>query len=211
MALVTGTPVGTITEQEATTLEGAAYIYFQDADAPLQNNPDGNGWYWGLGTTGSYPVMLLGCIQDVTLGDDVTLNALRCDTDGDRGAVQKRNHLEVGFTLLTLFPLTVLQYIIKGSGAAQDLGAHSEGMGIGQVDNNAFFHVYMPRVYDDIAGDYVAFTIHRAQFVDNFALAMKTGEPWTLSGMKLWGYADTSLPSTQQFATVIRSDASAIV
>ena len=210
MTLVTGTPIGTVTSQEDTQLEGAAYIYFQNALAPELNRPDSNGWYWNLATTGSYGVYLLGCIQGVSLNDNTTINTIRCDTDGDRGVIQKRNHLEVDFTLLTLFPLTILQYLVHGSGAAQDLTKHTEAMGLGAMDNNTYWHIYMPKVYDDIAGDYVAFTLHRAQFVDAWKIDMKYGTPWELTGLKVYGFADVALPSIQQFATVLRADASAI-
>jgi hypothetical protein len=206
MTLVTGTPVGTITESDATQAEGSAYIYYQNALAPELNRPDSDGFYWNLATTGTYGVYLLGCVRDVSLGGNLTVNSVRCDTVGDRDAIQKLNHLEVKFTLQTLFPLTMLSDFIHGSGAVHNAGAHKEGMGIGQVNNNIYYHVYMPKVYDDVAGSYVAFTIHRAKFVNTWDIAMKYGEPWQLTGVQLWGFADTNLPSGQQFATVIHSD-----
>jgi hypothetical protein len=209
MTLVTGTPIGTIIEQEGLQVEGAAYIYYQDATAPLLHRPDANGWYWNLGVTGAYSVYLLGCIQDVSWGGNLTTNALRCDTVGDKDVLQKLNHLEVKFTLLTLFPLTMLQDIIHGSGATHDAVSHSEGMGVGQVNNNQYFHIYMPKVYDETAGDFVAITMHRAKFVNSWDLAMKYADAWQIP-INIWGFADTTLPSAQQFATVIRSDLSAL-
>lgn len=210
MTLSTGTPVGTPIEQEALQVEGAAYIYYQDATAPLLNRPDANGFYWNLGATGAYGVYLLGCILDVSLGGNLTVNAVRCDTVGDRDVIQKLNHLEVKFTLSTLFPLTMLADLIHGSGAVHNAGQHFEGMGIGQVNNNQYFHIYMPKVYDEAAGDFVAFTIHRAKFVNSWDIPMKYGEPWQVTGLNVWGFADTTLPAAQQFATVIRSDLSAL-
>ena len=48
MALVTGTPLGTINSQEDIYLEGSPNIYFQDAEAPPLFNPDADLFYWGL-------------------------------------------------------------------------------------------------------------------------------------------------------------------
>lgn len=210
MTLVTGTPVGTITSQEDMVLEGAAYLYFQDAQAPEYNRPDSDGYYWNLATTGSFGVNLLGCVQGVNLGANMTVNALRCDNIGDRGEIQKLNHLEVSFTLKTPFPLAILTNILNGSPATHNAGQHTEKFGIGQPNNNQFWHVYMPKVYDDVAGDYVAFTIHRCQFVGNWKVEMKYGDAWTISGMTIQGFADTNLPTPQMFATVIRADASVL-
>ena len=67
MGLLTGTPLGTIVSQEDLYVEGAAYVYFQDATATPLNNPDLDSYYWGLSGTASYNVYNLGCIQDVSL------------------------------------------------------------------------------------------------------------------------------------------------
>jgi len=210
MTLVTGTPVGSVVEQEGISLEGSAYVYFQNALAPLYHRPDSNGFYWGLASTGSYGISLLGCVQDVSFGDDVTVNAIRCDTVGDKDVIQKRNHLELTFTLLSLFPLSILSPIMRGGAVTLDAVAHTESMGIGPINNNVNYHVYLPKVYDDDAGDYVAITMHKCKFVDAWNIAMKSGEPWQMTGVKIWGMADTALPSAQQFATIIRADASAL-
>jgi hypothetical protein len=206
MTLVTGTPVGTITSQENTQIESSAYIYYQNASAGYAWNPDSNGWYWNLITTGSYPVYLLGCIESVSLGSKTTVNSVRCDTIGEIDAIQKLDHLQVKLTINTLFPLSMLQDLIQGSGAVHYPANHTEAMGIGQVNNNKYFHVYMPKVYDDVTGAYVAFTIHRAKFVNAWEIAMKYGTPWQLTGLEIWGFADTTKPAAQTFATVMRAD-----
>jgi hypothetical protein len=72
MALVTGTPLGTITTQEDLYIEGAPNIYFQDYLASPFNNPDGDGFYWGLSGTATYPVLEVGCPVDVSLTEDLT-------------------------------------------------------------------------------------------------------------------------------------------
>jgi hypothetical protein len=208
VALVTGTPLGTITSQDEITLEGAPNIYFQDVSADPLHNPDGDSFYWGLSGTSSYPVYQLGCYIDVALGEDVTLNAVRCDTVGDKSSVQKRNYIELTLTLQHLFPLAVLRHVMNASAVTSGSGV--EKMGIGKINNNQFWMVYLPKVYDDDTGDYVLFHLHRAQFVDAWSINMTSGEPWAMSGVRIRGYADEDLPSAQQFATVIRADVSAI-
>lgn len=209
MTLLTGTPLGTLNATDNITLEGAAYIYFQDATPGEGFNPDANGYYWQLSGTSTYPVFNLGCFQDMAFGEDVTVNAVRCDTIGDMATVQKRNYLEVSFTLLHLFPLSTLYAVLNAS-----LPLHTapfEKMGIGPINNNQFWHVYMPKVYDDVAADYVVFQLHRAQFVDAFSIGMRSGNPWQVTGIRLRAYADATKPSAQTFATVIRYDPSAVL
>jgi hypothetical protein len=83
-------------------------------------------------------------------------------------------------------------------------------MGIGKINNNRFFHLYVPKVYDDDTGDYLIFHIHKAQFVDAWNIGMRSGDPWQVSGVKLRAYADDTKPANQVFATVVRLDPSAI-
>jgi len=46
MALITGTPAGTITSQEDIYFEGAPTIFIQQYEAPEWYSPDANGFYW---------------------------------------------------------------------------------------------------------------------------------------------------------------------
>jgi hypothetical protein len=208
MALVTGTPLGTIISQDEIYIEGAPWIYYQDADASLLNNPDADGFYWGLSGTETHPVYDLACYEDVQLGTDLSVNAVRCDKVGDKATIQKLNHLELTFTLSSLFPLSTISPIIRGS--AVTVSGDVEKMGIGPINNNQYWHLYLPKVYDEDAGDYVSITIHRAQFTDPWTLAMAAAQQWTLGGINAWGLADDTKPSAQQFATIIRADPSAI-
>lgn len=208
MALVTGTPVGNIVSQDDITLEGAAYVYFQDATATPLNNPDGEIYYWGLSGTSTYPAYNIGCLQDMALGQDVTVNAVRCDTIGDKDVVQRRNFLEVTLSISSFFPLTVLRHILSAS--VPNVTGSIEKMGIGKINNNQYYMVWMPKVYDEVAGDYVAFHLHRAKFVDAWSIAMRSGEPWQLTGIRLRGLVDEDKPAGQEFATVIRADVSAV-
>lgn len=208
MGLVTGSVLGNVETQDNMIIEGAPYIYFQRYDQAELNKPDGSGYYWGLTGTTQYPAYLLGCIQDVSLGEDVTMNAVRCDTSGDKDVVQRRNHLEFSFSLTSLMPLSVLAYIL-GASTPTVVGA-IEKMGIGNINNNLYWHVYAPKVYDEATGDYLAITLHRAKFVDAWTINMKAGEPWQVTGIKLWAFADDTMPAGQEFATVIRADPSLV-
>lgn len=209
MSLPTGTPVGNILTQNEIIVEGAPVIYFQDATANPLKNPDADGFYWGLSGTSTYPVYQLGCYIDVALSEDVTVNALRCDTIGDKGAIQKRNYLELTVTLKHLFPLTFLSKV-GNFGDTVVAGTGTEKVGIGGINNNQRWMVYLPQVYDTDTGDYVAFHFHRAQFVDAWTINMPSGDAWNMTGVKIRAYADEAKPSDQRFAVVVRADASAL-
>ena len=211
MALVTGAAIGNIVEQDSEILvEGAPWIYLQDYQADHLNNPDGDGYYWGLSGTTTYPVYSLACYEDVGLGEDLTVNAVRCDKVGDLAVIQKLNHLEFTFALSTLFPLTTSRPILRGSEVFVDQVNGLEKMGIGPINNAQFWRLYLPKVYDEDNGDYVSITIHRVQFVDAWTIAMPSGDKWMIGGITAWGLVDEDLPSAQQFATIIRADLSAI-
>lgn len=207
--LVTGAPVGSILAQEEIYIEGAPYLYFQDATATPLNNPDGQGFYWNLSGTSSYPVYRVGCIQDVSLTEGLTMNQIRCDTIGDKATIQRRDYIEFTFKFSSLLPLTTLRHMLN-LGSAPTVGTGYEKVGIGSINNNQFYHFYAPKVYDDVAGDFLAFHLHRAQFIDAFTINMKSGEAWMVEGIKIRGYADETKPAAQKFAVILRGDASAL-
>lgn len=209
MPLTTGTPLGTIVSQEELYIEGAPYVYFQDYRATLLNNPDADGYYWGLSGTSTYPVYQIGCIQDVSFTENVTVNAVRCDTIGDKDVIQKRNHLEMKMTILTMFPFSVLSKLLNFGGTSLTK-TQFEKAGIGAIDNTQLWHAYCPKVYDDVAGDFVIFNLHRAKFVNAWTMNFKFGNAWTVTGIEVWAFADETKPSVQKFATLIRSDVSAL-
>jgi hypothetical protein len=208
MALVTGTPLGNIDAQDDLYLETAPTVYFQDSGATELSNPDADGFYWGLSGTTARPVYQLGCYEDVRLAGNIEMTAIRCDTVGDKASIQKLNHVDLTFTLKTLLPLATLRHILRGGAVTTTPGA-TEKMGIGQPNNQVYFHVYFPTIYDETAGDYVAVTGHKAQFVDSWQIAFAYGRPATM-GVTLRMYADDSKPSDQIFATIIRADPSAL-
>ena len=207
--LVTGAPVGQINAQEEIYLDGAPYLYFQDGTATPLNNPDGDGFYWNLSGTSSYPVSRIGCIQDVSLTEGLTINAVRCDTIGDKASIQRRDYIEFAFSFTSFLPLSITRHILK-LGSAPTVGTGYEAQGIGSINNNQFYHFYAPKVYDDENGDFVAFHLHRAQFVEAFTLNMRSGEPWMIDGLRIRAYADETKPAAQKFASIIRGDLSAL-
>lgn len=208
MALITGTPLGSIDAQDEIYLEGAPYLYVQQTEATPLNNPDASGYYWGLSGTTAYPVFQVGCVQDVTLTEGLTMNQIRCDTIGDKGVVQRRDYVEFNLTILTPFPLSTLRHLLNMSAPTVSTGL--EKMGIGSINNNRYYMAYAPKVYDPDTGDYVLFHLHRVQFVDAWTINMKSGEPWTISGLKLRGFADENRPANQMFGVIIRADLSAL-
>lgn len=206
--LVTGAPVGQINAQEELYITDAPYLYFQDATATPLNNPDGQGFYWNLSGTVTYPVYRIGCIQDVVFTEGLTVNQVRCDTIGDKDTIQRRDYVRFTFTFTSLFPLSALAPLMQWS--TPSVGTGYEKVGIGGISNTKFYHVYAPKVYDDVAGDYVAFHVHRAKPTGVKTINMRSGEPWMVEGIEFTGYADETKPAAQKFATVIRGDLSAL-
>lgn len=210
MSLVTGTPAGSITSAEEIYLDGAPYIYFQDYEQSELFNPDSDGFYWGLSGTSTYPVYELGCITAVSMMENLTVNDVLCDNIGVKSTVQQRNYLEFQFTVQSFFPLATLTHILKGGAVTENAGEHTQKFGIGPINNNQFWHVYAPKVYDDTVGDYVVIQLHKAQFVNAFTINMAFGSPWQITGVVFRAQADSTKPSAQTFATIIRADPSVI-
>ena len=209
MALVTGTPLGTITSQEDLYVEGAPYIYFQDNNADPLFNPDANGFYFGMSGTSSYPVKLLGCIQDVSLTEGVTMNDVRCDTIGVKDTIQKRNYVEFNLTLLSLFPISVANGFLNLGGTVSS-GTGYETAGIGGIPNTQKYMVYAPKVYDEVNGYWLLFHLHAAKFVDAWTINMRYGQSWDVTGLKIRAYADETKPTTQRFGVIHRVDLNAL-
>jgi len=210
MALVTGTPIGTITTQESLFVDSAPTIYIQNSLANPLKNPDSNNFYWGMSGTSTYPVLEIGCPYDISFSENIVSNDVLCDTTGLQATIRQRQYLEFTFSIRSLFPLSVLTTLMKGGTNTQDLVNHTSEFGFGAIDNSQFWHVYTPRVYDTTAGDYVWLYFHKAQFVDAWTLGMAFGTPWQLTGIKLRAFADLTKPAAQQFGMMGRSDASVI-
>lgn len=209
MALVTGTPIGNGVTQENTFIEGAASIFVQDYRANPLFNPDAQGYYWGLSGTTTYPYIEIGCVQDVTLTENLTMNDVRCDTIGVADTIQKRNYIEMNLTILTLFPLTALRHFLKIN--APTTGTGYEKAGIGQINNQQFYHVYSPKVYDEANAYWLTFWLNKAKFVDAWTINEKYGDAWSVTGLKLRGFADSTRPAAQLFGSIFRFDGSGVL
>ena len=207
-ALSTGTPLGNGLSQEDLYIEGSPFIIIQDYNANLLNNPDADGYYWGLSGTVTYPYKIIGCIQDVSLTEGLTMNDVRCDTVGIKDTVQRRDYVEFNLTILSLFPLSISADFMNLSPAT--VITDMEKVGIGGINNTKHYHVYAPKVYDEDSGDLLIFNLHKAKFVDAWTIDFKPAESWAISGVKIRAYADDTKPAGQRFGTIIRSDASAL-
>lgn len=210
MSLPTGTstPTGQIITGDSIYIEGGPDIYFQDADAPLANDPDSNGAYWGLSGTSANPIYQIECYDDLSQTDDVTMNPITCQNLGEIGDSQRRNHIELAITIKSLLPFDILSRIFRGGAVTQDLTDGTEFFGIGEI-RAQFYHVFMPRVYDLDTGDYIALTIHKAKISSAGPLSTPYADVWSVPAT-FRGYADTTKPRDQRFATWFRLDPSMI-
>jgi hypothetical protein len=207
--LITGTPKGSIVTQEDLYVESSPFIFIQDSTANPLYNPDSDGFYWQMSGTVTYPVYELGCVQDVSLTEGLTMNDVRCDTVGIVDTMQRRDYVEFNFTILSLFPLVVSRHPLNLSIPVS--GTDYEKVGIGQINNTRKYMVWAPLIYDAEQGDYVAFHLHKAKFVDAWTIDFKQGgDPWALTNLKLRAYADNTRPTSQRFGVIIRGDASAL-
>lgn len=210
MALITGTPVGNVLTQEDLYIEGAPTVFIQAYEADLWKNPDSDGFYYGLSGTTVYPVYEVACVSDISLTEDVTLNDVLCDNVGVKDTVQQRNFVEFEFSVKSLFPLRNMSQLLSLGTVTQNAGEGTEKVGIGKINNQAFYHVWSPAVYDESTGDHVAVQFHRAKFVEAWTIDMPFGEPWMVSGLRLRAYADATKPAAQQFGMILRVDPSVI-
>ena len=215
MALVTGTPEGLILTQDDLYIDVAPNFYFQPIDlgdgqgssSPL-NNPDSDDFYWGLSGTVARPVYQAGCYDSFQWASNIEMNDIRCDTVGNKGTIQKMANLDVTFNLKTLLPLAQLRHMLRWGAVTESGGV--EKVGVGQPNNQVYYRVYFPAVYDEANGDYVAITMHRCQFVDSWQMSFTYGQQ-SMVGITCRGFADDSKPADQLYATVIRADPSALV
>lgn len=207
--LVTGTPIGGSLTQESTYIEGAASIFIQDYRANPLFNPDAQGYYWGLSGTVSYPYIEIGCIQDVNLTENLTMNDVRCDTIGVVDTIMKRNYVEMNLTILTLLPLKVLRHFLKIE--TPTTGTGYEKSGIGQINQAQYYHVYSPKVYDEANAYWLTFWLNKAKFVDAWTINQKYGDSWTVTGLKLRAFADSTRPANQLFGAIMRFDGSGVL
>jgi hypothetical protein len=204
MALTTGTPIGSSLTAENTYLEGAASIYVQDYRANPLFNPDAQGYYWGMSGTTPYPYIEVGCVKDVSLTENLTMNDVRCDTIGVVDTIMKRNYIELNVTIQTLFPLKALRHFLK-------IEAPTTGTGIGQINQAQYYHVYSPKVYDEANAYWLTFWLNKAKFVDAWTINEKYGDNWNVTGLKIRAFADSTRPAAQLFGSIMRFDGSGVL
>jgi hypothetical protein len=119
----------------------------------------------------------------------------------------RRDYVEFVLTIQTMFPLAVLRHTMKLS--SPTISTDMEQVGIGTINNNLFYHVYAPLVYDNDTGDLLIFHLHKAQFVDAWEISMRSGENWQFQVL-LRAYAYDTYPDTQKFGNITRMDESAL-
>jgi len=205
--LITGSPSGNISYSEKVYLDGAPNIFYQNYLADPLNNPDADGYYWNMSGTAEYGVKGLGCITDVSFTQNITANDIMCDVEGMQGTIQQRDSVDLKFTLQNPMPLSMFAELNNMSVA--DVSSGLEKVGIGEMNNNRYWMVYAPKVYDSDSGDYLMIHLHKAQFVDVGDLSMTYGKSWAQS-FTVRGFADTTKPAAHRFGTIIRSDLSAL-
>lgn len=208
MSLITGSPAGTLTVSEDIYLTSSPSVYIQNYSAPLWYSPDSDGFYWQLTGTVAYPVYEIGCPSDMTFTENIVATDVLCDNVGVKATVQERQFVEFSFSFKSFFPYTITRFLLKGGAVVE--ATPTQKFGLGKINNNLFFHVWCPKVYDEDVGDYVGIMLHKCQFVDPWSIAMSFGNPWVASGLKLRAFADTTKPTAQQFGALIRSDKSVI-
>lgn len=208
MTLVTGTPLGNVLTQEALYIEGAPQIYIQDYRATPLFNPGVDGYYWNMSGTTLYPSMAIGCVQNVSLTEDITMNDVRCDMVGVVDTIQKRNFVDFNLEIISLFPLSILRHLLNLSPAT--VASHVETVGIPQIDQTQHYMVYAPKIYDETNAYWLMFHLHKAKFVDAWTIDMTYGEPWKATGLKIRAYADQTKPAAQLFGVIRRMDSNAL-
>jgi len=199
-------PTGTITTQEDIFIEGGPEFWFGGVP---KYNPDSDGFYWGITGTANTPAYKVGCYEDFRFRDNITMNDVSCDQIGVKQTIQKRNFVDVTFTLKSLLPFTVLTHLLKGGAVTQNATEGTEKFGLGEIDNTIFHMCFWSRIYNS-DGDCINWTGHRCQFVDAWELATPWGQPWTVSNIIMRCFADDAKPDAQQFGTMIRYDPSVI-
>lgn len=214
MALITGTPVGNVITPSELYVDQPPTFWFQErytssgASVGLLNPPDADGFYWGLSGTTANPVYEAGCYENFQIADVRELNMIRCDTTGDRTAIQKRSSLNITFTLKSLFPFTKLRHMLN-LGAVTQSGGALEKMGIGLIDNSKYYYIFLTSIYDQSTGDHLTLTGHRVQFTNAWQLSFPYGNAANVA-IQATLFADESRPSDQYFGTMIRADPSDI-
>jgi hypothetical protein len=210
MALITGTPLGVVNTQEDLFIEGAPTIFFQDHSASPDKNPDSDGFYYGLTGSATYPVYEVGCLSDLSFGENVTANDILCDNVGFKDTILQRENVQFSFTVKSIFPILNMAQLLNLGAVTQNAGEGTEKSGIGKINNSQFWHVWSPAVYDTVTGDYVAIHLHKVKFVGPWTLNTPFGDAWNATGITMRAFVDSDYPAAQQYGMILRVDPSVI-
>lgn len=216
MTLGTGTavPTGGIEVGEDIYIDGGPRLFYQPyydptaVECPEANAPDSDGFYWALSGTADCPICEIACYEDISLVDTVTGNPVNCDAIGQVDYIEKRESVDLTFTVKSLLPFEQFAHFLRGGDYTLNATEESEKFGMGEV-SSIFWHMFFSRVYDPEAGDYVSFTGHKAKFIDGTPLGMPYGDAWNLS-LTFRLFADRTKPRLQQFGTWVRWDPSVL-
>lgn len=202
----TGT-LGTITTQSDQFIEGAPVIRLQQRVTGVNPlwNPDADGFYWGLSATASAPIYEWNCYEGVSLTEDLTVNDIQCDRQGNAGTIVRRNKLRLTLQLKSLLPLSTVQMALKLIGLVTSGDYQKAGFGVLTNNTNDYWRMWLPKVYDPASGKWVGIQLHKARAVDAFTLDFAYGQPW-MTNLTIDAFADTDMPDAQKFATIIHHD-----
>ena len=197
---------GTAASQEDLYLEGGPDLYFADRRGSYNYDPDADNFYWGLSGTAAYPVYKIGCYENFSFMDNITLNDVRCDTVGVVASIQKRNYLEVKFDLKSFFPFSQLGKMLKGGGAVVNNTTQAASkFGLGEINNSRFLRMFFPLLYDHELDSFVSVTLHKTQFVEGWDWKWTYGNSHMIN-LTMRAFADTTRDASQRFASIVRVD-----
>lgn len=202
----TGT-MGAITTQADQFIEGAPVIRLQQrlAGVNLLNNPDSDGFYYGMSATAAAPIYEWNCYTDVSLTEDLTVNDIQCDRQGNAGTIRKRNKLRLTLQLKSLLPLSTVQMALKLTGLVATTDYQKAGIGVLTNNSSDYWRIWLPKVYEPATGKWIGIQLHKAITVEAFTLDFTAGQPW-MTQVTVDAYADDDMPDNQKFATIIHHD-----
>jgi hypothetical protein len=157
-----------------------------------------------------YNVYEIGCPSALSFTDNLAANDVLCDNLGVIAHIQQRQSIDFSFSIQTMFPLATLRILLKGGPVTKTTANKTEKFGFGPIDNNQFWHLYTPKVYDETDGDYIWMHFYKCQFVDAWTISTAYGKNWEVTGLKLRAFADATKPAAQTFGVMGRSDASVL-
>jgi hypothetical protein len=84
-----------------------------------------------------------------------------------------------------------------------------EYVGMSKINNNIYYMLYAPKVYDEVAGYWIMAHFHRVQITGNFVWDYNIAGH-KLTGIKVTALIDETKPSNQFYGTLARFDKNAL-